>query len=108
MQFLRTRRYLKDAKHLRLTTAELESIEDMIASRPTAGDVIPGLHGLRKLRFAFGGRGKRGGGRVIYALLLTGNLVALLRAYAKNEASDLTPDERRQVLALLREIEDGE
>lgn len=70
------------------------------------GRCNPGLGGIRKLRVAFGGRGKRGGGRMIYALLLAGGPVALLRAYSKNEAADLTAEERRQ--ALVKEIEDGE
>jgi hypothetical protein len=107
MQFLRTRRYLKDAKRLGLTASELAEIEETIAARPTVGDVVPGLGGIRKLRFGFGGRGKRGGGRVIYALVLAGGAVALLRAYAKNEADDLSADERRLVIALVKEIEDG-
>ncbi|WP_439598147.1 addiction module toxin RelE [Falsiroseomonas sp.] len=107
MQFLRTRRFMKDVKRLAMTEAELEALEATIAARPTAGDVVPGLKGLRKLRFGFGGRGKRGGGRCIYALVMNGGLVALLRAYAKNEADDLTPEERRQVVALLKEIEDA-
>jgi len=107
MQFVRTRRYLKDTKRLGLAAEELEAIETSIAARPDAGDVIPGLRGLRKLRFGFGGRGKRGGGRVIYALLFGNGLVALLRAYAKNEADDLSAEERRQVIALVKEIENG-
>jgi hypothetical protein len=76
---------------------ELDGIEEAIAARPTAGDVIPGLQGLRKIHFGFGGRGKRGGGRCIYALVLRGEVVALLHAYAKSEADDLTADERKQV-----------
>ena len=45
----------------------------MIAQNPLSGDVIPGLQGIRKIRFAFGGRGKRGGGRAIYFLRVTEN-----------------------------------
>jgi len=103
-----TKRFLKDVKRLGMSEAELDALEEMIAARPTAGDVVPGLQGLRKIRFGFGGRGKRGGGRCIYALLLGGEVVALLRAYAKNDADDLTTEERKQVLALLKEIEDGD
>lgn len=105
MQFLRTSPYLRDMKRIGATAAEMERIEAAIATNPAAGAVVPGLGGIRKLRFGFGGRGKRGGGRVVYALILRGEVVALLRADAKNEADDLTPDERRRVLALLKEIE---
>jgi hypothetical protein len=37
-----------------------------IATNPTAGDVIPGSGGCRKVRWTGSGRGKRGGARVIY------------------------------------------
>jgi hypothetical protein len=45
---------------------ELDAFVNWIALNPLAGDVIPGSGGLRKLRWAAGGRGKRGGARVIY------------------------------------------
>ena len=37
-----------------------------LATNPEAGDVMPGTGGVRKLRWALAGRGKRGGARVIY------------------------------------------
>jgi len=38
---------------------------DWIAANPLAGDVIPGARGARKVRWQVGGRGKRGGVRVV-------------------------------------------
>jgi hypothetical protein len=38
----------------------------LLARDPRAGDVSPGLGGIRKMRFASGGQGKRGGVRVIW------------------------------------------
>ena len=35
---------------------------DFLAANPEAGDEIPGTGGVRKVRFAASGRGKRGGG----------------------------------------------
>ena len=40
----------------------------MIANNPECGDLIPGGGGIRKVRFAIGGRGKRGGVRIVYYL----------------------------------------
>jgi len=37
-----------------------------LAHHPTAGDLVPGTGGIRKLRWALPGRGKSGGARVIY------------------------------------------
>lgn len=54
-----------------------------LANHPDAGDVIPGSGGVRKIRWARTGMGKRGGVRVIYfARLRLGELV-LLTIYAK-------------------------
>jgi hypothetical protein len=61
----------------------------------------------RKLRFAFGGRGKRGGGRAVYFLMVTDDMAAMLFAYAKNAQSDLTGKQRKQALRLMKEIRDG-
>ena len=76
----------------------------MIAQNLLSGDVIPGLQGIRKIRFAFGGRGKRGGGRAIYFLRVSEELVIMLNAYAKNEKSDLTNDQKKLALTILKEF----
>ena len=57
----------------------------MVADDPQCGVVIPGTGGVRKLRVAASGRGKRGGARVIY--LFGGDDVPafLLAVFAKNE-----------------------
>lgn len=48
--------------------ADAERVEfiNWIAANPTAGDVIPGSGGCRKVRWSRAGVGKRGGARVIY------------------------------------------
>lgn len=66
MEIVRTRRFVKDMKRLGANEADIEHLEQRIANAPLSGAVIPGLGGLRKLRFQFGNRGKRGRGRVIY------------------------------------------
>ena len=105
MEIVRTNRYLKDLKRLNASKSDINALESMIAQSPLSGDVIPGLRGLRKIRFAFGGRGKRGGGRAIYFLRISEELVIMLNAYAKNEQEDLTSDQKKLALALLKEFE---
>jgi hypothetical protein len=50
--------------------------------------------------------GKRGGVRVIYYLLVRPDLVYLLDIYAKNEKSDLTAADKRELRAIVSELEE--
>ena len=56
--------------------------------------IIPGTGGVRKLRWRLEGRGKRGGGRVVYFHYDAGMPLFALTAYAKNERSDLSQQDR--------------
>jgi hypothetical protein len=58
-EFLSTTRKL-------MSNEERALLVDYLAYNPTAGDLIPGTGGVRKLRRGLEGRGKRGGARVIY------------------------------------------
>lgn len=106
MRIVRTKRYARDLKRLGVTANEQDALEREIAGNPQAGDVIPGLHGLRKVRFGFGRRGKRGGGRAIYFLMLSDDAALMLTAYAKNEMDDLSAADRKALLALIKELTD--
>ena len=108
VQFVRTSRYLKDLKRIGASASDAARLEAEIASNPQAGDVIPGLGGLPKIRFGMGGRGKRGGGRAIYFLMVAKDVAIMVFAYSKAEREDLTPDQRKVALALVKELTDGE
>lgn len=71
--------------------------------RPEQGPVIPGSGGLRKIRWAVKGRGKRGGMRVIYYWEARQQTFYMLFAYAKNEQGDLTAGQARQLARIVRE-----
>lgn len=49
-----------------LTDEEYLGLQSFLVGNPDAGPVVPGSGGVRKLRWAVAGRGKRGGIRVIY------------------------------------------
>ncbi len=53
-----------------------------------------GTGGVRKLRWALAGRGKRGGARVIYFFHSPTMPLFLLTAFAKHERADLSQSER--------------
>jgi hypothetical protein len=78
----------------------IEAVAVYLIDHPDAGVVIPGAAGARKLRWAAKGKGKRGGARVIYLYLVIAARVYLLRCYAKNVRTDLSPDEKKQLLQI--------
>jgi hypothetical protein len=49
-----------------LSDEEFAGVQNYLLMHPNAGQIIPGSGGVRKLRWAIEGRGKRGGIRVIY------------------------------------------
>ena len=79
---------------------EKRELIDFLAENPLAGDEIPGTGGVRKVRFAASGRGKRGGARVIYYYLDDTMPLYARLAYAKNAKDDMSADEKRTVAAL--------
>src|ERR1017187_10777102 len=72
----------------------IEALAMYLIEHPDAGDVIPGAGGVRKLRWAAKGKGKRGGARVIYLYVVIAARIYLLRCYAKNVRTNLTADEK--------------
>ena len=81
--------YLDDKEYRALQLALLEN--------PEMGDLMPGTGGFRKVRWQDPrrGKGKRGGLRVIYYHLTTDHQVWFFTLYDKNEATDLTSDEKK-------------
>ncbi len=60
-----------------------------ISEHPTAGDVIPGADGARKVRWSSTGKGKRGGVRVIYFNFTEQGTVALITLYTKSDRANI-------------------
>ncbi len=87
-----------------LSEDELADTIWLIAQNPQAGDLVPDSGGLRKIRVRRGGQGKRGGARVIYYFFDRNHPLYLLDVFAKNERSDLSASERRQLRAIAAEI----
>ena len=100
MTVVETDRFLRDANQLMPETERIKLVT-FIAANPGSGDLIPETGGVRKLRWALPGRGKRGGARVIYYFHSEQLPVFLLAAYGKNEKANLTKGERNAMAKLV-------
>lgn len=87
-----------------LSDEQYSGLQVHLAGRPSAGDVIPGTGGLRKVRWTGRGRGKRGGCRVIYFWHTASSRLLMLFAFSKNERADLTAAQKK-VLRQIVEME---
>lgn len=84
-----------------LSDDERMELVDYLAGRPRAGVLIQGTGGIRKLRWARGGRGKSAGARVIYYFHSDLMPLYLLTIFGKNEKADLSKAERNELAGLV-------
>jgi hypothetical protein len=84
-----------------LSDDDWQRVERELLANPRAGAVIAGTGGARKLRVRVQGRGKRGGARTIYLYVEVNERIYFLATYAKNEAADLTPDDKAAIRRLI-------
>jgi mRNA-degrading endonuclease RelE of RelBE toxin-antitoxin system len=80
-----------------LSDEEYRKLQNLLMEHPDLGAVIPATKGLRKLRFAESGKGKRGGGRLIYYWLVNNEVLYMVYTYRKSEAEDLTKTQLKQL-----------
>lgn len=95
-----TPEYIRKAEKL-LSAEERRDLISYLAAHPRAGDLIEGTGGVRKLRWARGGRGKSGGVRVIYYVHSDTMPLYLLTLFAKNERANLSQGERNDLAELV-------
>jgi hypothetical protein len=91
------------------TDDEYAAFQFALAAEPTAGDVIQGTGGLRKVRWSDPRRrkGKRGGVRIIYFIIDDDGVIYLLTIFDKDEMIDLDARERRALKALVDDEKDA-
>jgi hypothetical protein len=100
MTVVETAEFLKHAARL-MSGSEREELVAFLGANPEAGEIMPGTGGVRKIRWAREGMGKRGGARVIYYHHSERLPVFLLTAYPKNRKANLSKAERNAMKRLV-------
>ncbi len=84
-----------------LTDDEFAIFQAELMKNPKQGDVIQHTGGLRKIRVGAKGKGKRAGSRIIYYFFDEKRQFYLLTIYGKNEMSDLTVEQKKQLKSFM-------
>ena len=100
MTVVETGEFLKHAKPL-MTDSERAGLVAFVGTNPEAGEIIAETGGVRKIRWALQGMGKRGGARVIYYYHNQRLPLFLLSAYAKSRKANLSKAERNAMKRLV-------
>lgn len=92
-QFIETNLFMKKWKELGLTDEDLRKLQNDIQTQPPEADLGKGLF---KFRFSpsNSNKGQSGSNRVIYLDIIASETNVLLYVFAKNEKSDLTPEQK--------------
>ncbi len=86
-----------------LAEEDYRALQVALLLRPEQGPVIPRSGGLRKVRWAGSGRGKRGGLRIIYYRHPAEETFYMLYVFAKSAQEDLTPSQLQTLRRLMQE-----
>lgn len=89
-----------------LDDKDYRKLQEHLLLYPTAGDVIAGTAGCRKLRWRASARksGKRGGIRVIYYFRSQMKQIIFLFAYDHRSVGDLSPPQKRRLALIARKL----
>lgn len=101
MIFIESPVFTEDLNEL-LSDESYSEFQEYLAEHPTAGDVIQGTNGLRKIRWAAQGKGKSGGVRVIYYHVCAAYQIRLILIYRKGIKDDLSPSQKKILSELNR------
>ncbi|MFI4938599.1 MAG: type II toxin-antitoxin system RelE/ParE family toxin [Candidatus Berkiellales bacterium] len=106
MIFIETSMFTKLSSNY-LSDAQYRELQQFLVENPNAGDIIKETGGLRKLRWATGTKGKRGGIRIVYYFYSSKDQIYLMTLYAKNEVSDLSSEDKKTLKKILEKMLKG-
>ncbi len=103
MEFIETSIFTK-LIYTYLTDDEYVGLQGFLLKYPEAGKIVPASGGVRKLRWAIAGKGKRGGVRVIYYFKKQDNEIWMLTIYGKSEVENIPAHILRQIAEEIKNV----
>lgn len=103
--FIESPRFTKRWIELGFNEDNLLEFQMVLLGNPKIGPVMQGTGGLRKLRYAFDGRGKSGSVRVLYVDFEEQERILLLNLFTKDEKENLTKEERNMIRKAMKALE---
>ena len=103
--FIESPRFHKRWFELGFSEEDLLELQLVLLDNPKIGPVMQETGGLRKVRYAFEGRGKSGSVRVLYVVFENHERILLLNLFTKDEKENLTKAERNQIKKAMKQLE---
>lgn len=100
--------FTKEWEELGFDDEALRGLQNIILADPKVGDLIQGTGGVRKMRFAFVGKGKSGSCRVVYADYAFYETVYLIAAYKKADKESISFEEKNEIKKLVQVLKSQE
>lgn len=105
--FIQTNQFMREWELLGFKDSDLRRLELEIMKNPSAYPVIQGTGGLRKMRFSFESKGKRGGIRVCYVDFVLEESIYLITVYPKSKKDNLNESEKNDIKRAIEVLKDS-
>lgn len=103
-EFIETPSFTKRWYALGFDEDDLAELQHYLIKNPDAGDKMVGTGGLKKIRYAFKGRGKSGSARVCHVDFASFEKNYLIQVFSKGEKSNLSDAEKNAVKILVQTL----
>ena len=101
-EFIETPSFTKRWYALGFDDDDLAELQQYLIKNPDAGDTMVGTGGLKKIRYAFKGRGKSGSARVCYVDFAAFEKNYLIQVFSKDEKQNLNDAEKKNIKTVLQ------
>jgi len=103
-EFVYTQKFDREWRSIGLNDEDLLLLELFLLENPTAGRIMQGTGGIRKLRWALPDSGKSGGIRVLYIDFIVSEKICIFDLFPKAEKGNLTQTEKTALKQIVKAI----